>query len=106
VNDDDGHDQGVTLEQVQKMISDALAAKPAGPAGGRRPAERDDTPTGSIGDQVAAEVKRIKQREESEAARARTDARLAELENTAKAAAAKPPAQYKKFTVWLWGDRG
>jgi len=95
-----GAGEGLTEDTVKRLIADALATRPSVRTG--LPASGGET---SVADQVAAEVKRIKDREQSEAKRAATDARLEELDQTVKKITQAPPRQFRRVTNWLWGDR-
>jgi len=99
-----GAGEGLTEDTVKRLIADALATRPSVRTGRGAgvPASGGET---SVADQVAAEVKRIKDREQSEAKRAATDARLEELDQTVKKITQAPPRQFRRVTNWLWGDR-
>jgi len=101
---DDNEGSGVTADDVQRMIREALAgAAPPAAASTRAPtaaAQQADVTT-----QVEREVARIAEREKAATDRKALDERLAAIEEKAKQIPNEAPKQFRRITQALWGDR-
>lgn len=93
--------KGLTRDDVTAMIREALSGvmAPAAPSG------KAPSGGGSVAEQVAAEVARIKQQEDRKARDARIDAELEHLKGKVTPVPAQEPVALKRTTAKWWGDR-